>query len=295
MNEGSDEANVPREPWKRLLEDTEDGPPETTDARIRAAARRDLAPRGQRWWLPASLAASFVLAVLIVRSEIGSGGRVALITTERGGDAAMEGRIVDRQEGEQAREPGTSPKAAPARKQAESKEPPESDAYGYADSELGQEDAGVGPRIGGPERELQAATERPEAQIDLDAEGRAEVARERSAAVAPPAAPPAGAAAAAASKEEPQNVAVTGSRAAKQPPSGEPSAWTKPHVAAPVDNLKPVPTGAIATPPTPEAWYAAIEKLRRAGRKAEADRELERLEKAYPGWLEEYLKRQPPP
>ena len=87
---------------------------------------------------------------------------------------------------------------------------------------------------------------------------------------------------------------VTGSRAAKQPPSGEPSAWTKPHVAAPVDNLKPVPTGAIATPPTPEAWYAAIEKLRRAGRKAEADRELERLKKAYPGWLEEYLKRQPP-
>jgi outer membrane protein assembly factor BamD (BamD/ComL family) len=43
---------------------------------------------------------------------------------------------------------------------------------------------------------------------------------------------------------------------------------------------------------TPEAWYAQIEKLRAAGRVEEADRELEQLKKAYPGWLEQYLRKQ---
>ena len=65
MERREDETPFPREPWQKLLADAADGPPETTDARIRAAARRDLAPRGLRWWLPASLAASFVLAVMI--------------------------------------------------------------------------------------------------------------------------------------------------------------------------------------------------------------------------------------
>jgi hypothetical protein len=64
------------------------------------------------------------------------------------------------------------------------------------------------------------------------------------------------------------------------------SAWVQPHVAAP---------GAIAKPPTAEAWYAAIERLRRDGRSAEADRELEALEKAYPGWLEAHGKKQAKP
>lgn len=291
MNERTDEANVPREPWKRLLEDSAEGPPETTDARIRAAARRDLTPRGQRWWLPASLAASFVLAVLIVRSEIGSGGRVAILTTERGGDAAMSGRIVDREEGPQAREPGESPKAAAAPNERRQRETAEPDVYGYADSELGQESAGTGPLVGGPERELQSATERPEERIDLGESSEAHAPRAR--AQAPPAAPPA---AAAAQGADTSDVVVTGSRAAKEPPaSSEPSAWTKPHVAAPVDNVKPAPAGTLARPPTPEAWYAAIEKLRREGRKAQAERELERLKEAYPGWLEEYLRQQAPP
>lgn len=298
MNEKTDEANVPREPWKRLLEDSADGPPETTDARIRAAARRDLAPRGQRWWLPASLAASFVLAVLIVRSEIGSGGRVAILTTERGGEEAMAGRIVDREEGPQAREPGESPKAAATPEARKQREPAEPDVYGYADSELGEESAGTGPRVGGPERELQSATELPEERIDLDDSSEANAARPRA---QPPAAAARAAAAADAARGVSQggdvsDVVVTGSRAAKEPPaSSEPSAWTKPHVAAPVDNVKPAPSGALAKPPTPEAWYAAIEKLRREGRKAQAERELERLKEAYPGWLEEYLRQQPPP
>jgi outer membrane protein assembly factor BamD (BamD/ComL family) len=47
-----------------------------------------------------------------------------------------------------------------------------------------------------------------------------------------------------------------------------------------------------ATPArTPEVWYSEIEKLRAAGRIEEADRELERLKKAYPGWLEQYLEK----
>jgi hypothetical protein len=42
-----------------------------TDARIRAAARRALAPRPSRWWLPASLAASVLLAVMLVQWQYG--------------------------------------------------------------------------------------------------------------------------------------------------------------------------------------------------------------------------------
>jgi hypothetical protein len=277
MNEREDEANVPREPWKRLLEDGADGPPETTDARIRAAARRDLAPRGQRWWLPASLAASFVLAVLIVRSEIGSGGRVPVFTTERGGDEAMDARIIDRNEGEQAREPGPAPAAAPRRADKQ-REETESDEYGYQDSELGQEAAGTGPLVGGPERELKAASEMPEERIAIDQ--------------------PAAAAQAAKAKENPDlgNVVVTGPSKREQPQEAPApsSPWTPPHVAAPVDNAQPT-ARAVAVKPPPEEWYAAIEKLRREGKTAEAERELERLRKSYPGWLEEYLKRSKPP
>ncbi|MGH8203264.1 MAG: hypothetical protein ACREST_01560, partial [Steroidobacteraceae bacterium] len=43
---------------------------------------------------------------------------------------------------------------------------------------------------------------------------------------------------------------------------------------------------------SPEDWYAEIEKLRAEGRVEEADRELERLEKAYPGWLKKQLEKQ---
>lgn len=287
MNDRANEANVPREPWKRLLEDSAAGPPETTDARIRAAARRDLVPRGQRWWLPASLAASFVLAVLIVRSEIGSGGRVLIPASEQGGNEAMDARLIERGEGVQAREPGAAP-SAPSRKEPDQRQKQEPDVYGYADSEMGSEDAGASPLVGGPEREIEAASEMPEERIQFDraaseaAARTAPAAAAKAPAAAPAAAAPAGASGAAA--------AVAAPRSAEGA-----SPWTPTHVAAPVDNVKPQPTGALAELPTPEAWYAAIEKLRREGRTAEAERELERLKKAYPGWLEERLKRPPPP
>lgn len=63
---------IAREAWQRLLGSPDDGPPETTDARIRAAARRALAPGGRRWLLPVSLAASFVLAVMVAQLQFGA-------------------------------------------------------------------------------------------------------------------------------------------------------------------------------------------------------------------------------
>ena len=58
----------------------------------------------------------------------------------------------------------------------------------------------------------------------------------------------------------------------------------------------PLATTLIKPPPfekTPETWYAYIEKLRAQGKVEEADRQLARLEKAHPGWLERYLRDSP--
>jgi len=258
MNEKDDEAPFPREPWQRLLEDSSGGPQETTDARIRAAARRDLAPRGHRWWLPASLAASLVLAVVLVRSELGSGGRVHFIPSADTGDAAMQGRIVDRHEGEQAREPGRSP-TAPAARTDKPREEAESDVYGYADSEAGQEEAGTGPRVGGPEHELRSASEAPEEHMPLES-----------------------------SPERPHL-----STAAEPAPAAAPTAALQKAAVPSVkdeDKEQSAMAGLTAQKPTPEVWYAAIEKLRAEGRIQDADRELEALKKAYPDWLEQHLK-----
>jgi hypothetical protein len=228
-----DEMPFDREPWKRLLAGTADAPPETTDARIRAAARRDLAPRGHRWWLPASLAASFVLAVFVVQSQLGK-VRVPVATeSETGAGGAMEARIIDREESKEMREPGRAATAPSTRAKSEQRPEP-AEEYGYEDAELAADSAGTGPRVGGPERELRAASESPD---DL-----------------PAAAPP------------------------------DTAARASPHAAESQDS-----TRAAARVRTPEDWYAEIEELRAEGRTEEADRELLRLEKAYPGWLAQYL------
>jgi hypothetical protein len=60
---------VDRAAWRRALEREGGEPPRATDARIRAEARRALEPRTGRWWLPASLAASLVLAVMMVQVQ----------------------------------------------------------------------------------------------------------------------------------------------------------------------------------------------------------------------------------
>lgn len=56
-----------REPWRRLLRAGSGDPSRVIDRRILTQARRAIEPRAARWWLPASLAASLLLAVLIAR------------------------------------------------------------------------------------------------------------------------------------------------------------------------------------------------------------------------------------
>jgi hypothetical protein len=228
MERPDDEAPLAREPWHRLLGGTADGPSETTDARIRAHARRALTPRGRRWWLPASLAASFVLAVLIAQSQFGTIRRAPMTESDRTGGAAMEARISDRDESPESREIGATPAAAaPSRKTTTRQESGPED-YGDPDAQTGSDEAGVAPVVGGPERDVQAASELAD----------------------------------------------------------------RPAVATPA--MMEASAAAQASTPTPEDWYAAIEKLRAEGRIEEAERELERLRKAWPGWLEqqaEYLKR----
>jgi hypothetical protein len=256
MDEKDSEAPFPREPWKRLLEDSSDGPPETTDARIRAAARRGIVPGGRRWWLPASLAASFVLAVLIAQSQLGSIRSPVLTESDSGTDAAGEDRILKGERADAPRQSGKAP-AAPSRRAAPALEDEQVEEPGDAGSEFAADAAGAGPRVGGPEHELKVSSEMPEE------------------------APAASAPAPAASAEN-----------ATEPFPAADSARES-SVAHP--ELQGVTTSVTsAKQRTPEAWYAEIEELRRLGQVEEANRELERLQKAYPGWLERYLKDRAP-
>lgn len=274
MDEKDDPTPFPREPWQKLLEAASDGPAETTDARIRAAARRDLAPRGRRWWLPASLAASFVLAVFVVQSQLGT-VRVPVVTeSDHGAGGAIQTRIIDREEVKEARPAGASPSAA-GKRQSQARDEAQADAYGYLESELAADSAGAGPMIGGPERELMAAMERPQES--------AAAPEPRFVTDLPPLPPAAGEAnagtpgnvAAADSRRRVEEINVTGSRAlSPQTPETPPA------------------TTLIRPPPfekTPETWYAYIERLRAEGKDEEANRQLTRLEKAHPGWLERHL------
>jgi len=69
-----------REPWRRLLGTESDAPAQGVDQLILAEARRAHRPRVARWYLPASLAASLVLAVLIVQWQLADSGAPALVT-----------------------------------------------------------------------------------------------------------------------------------------------------------------------------------------------------------------------
>src|ERR1700741_834835 len=64
-----DEEPIDRDAWRRRLGDA-GAPPAATDFVIRAEARRVLTPRTSRWWLPASLAAAVVLAVLLAQLQV---------------------------------------------------------------------------------------------------------------------------------------------------------------------------------------------------------------------------------
>jgi hypothetical protein len=69
MEPGKDEP-FDRAPWRRLLGAESGAPSRDVDRRILAESRRTLAPHIARWWLPASLAASLLLAVLLVQRQL---------------------------------------------------------------------------------------------------------------------------------------------------------------------------------------------------------------------------------
>ncbi len=158
-------APFPREPWKRLLEDSSDAPPETTDARIRASARKAVTPHAARWWVHAGLAASFVVAVVIAQALFGGGGR----------DPAGESRVViDLLNRPNAISPPPPPEAAAAavRKEAPraAGQAPAIETDDYDESATGElaEIPVDDSRIGGPERERRAASEAPEESFMME-------------------------------------------------------------------------------------------------------------------------------
>ncbi len=69
-----------RTPWRRLLGADSGAPTQDMDRRILAEAGRALTPRVARWWLPASLAASLLLAVLIVQWQLADSGAPTHVT-----------------------------------------------------------------------------------------------------------------------------------------------------------------------------------------------------------------------
>jgi hypothetical protein len=217
---------VDRHAWRRLLENDSDMPSVLTDARIRTAARRALAPRAKRWWLPASLAASLLLAVLVVQWQYGEQGPPAVIS-ESDYAAPPAEDAASRQDAP----------AAPA--------PAERGVPSAVEQPATRESRAAGePSADEAKRELDDLSE-----ITVDA-GR----HREDAAQATPATPGTGV----------TQQSVTGNGAG---------------VVGRLQKSREIL-------PAPEDWYASIEDLRAAGRHEKADRELEQLEAAYPGWLE---------
>ena len=215
-----------------------------------------------------------MLAVFVVQSQFGTMRVPILSEADRGEGGAISAHLIERENADAARPPGQAPAAAGARR-AKAPEAAETDDYGYPDAQIAADSAGTGPRIGGPERELQAAHEMPE---DLPAASP-------SIELPPPATRPPESAAADASPpdgdERFEQIIVTGSEARRADAPQEPPATTR---------IRPPPYEK-----SPEAWYAYIEKLRAQGRNEEADRQLARLEKAHPGWVQRYLRDRPQP
>lgn len=148
------DKNTPfsREPWQRLLQDRADAPSETTDARIRAAARKALSPRAARWWLPASLAASFLLAVLLVQWQYDDSKPPAVVSeSDLAAPAVRESAVTDE-----------------SRVDERTLATPRAEA-GLADEEFAPEPDSPRARIGGPEQDLKAASEVPAEESSEDA------------------------------------------------------------------------------------------------------------------------------
>ena len=78
--EPRNEEPFDREAWRKLLEADSGAPTQDMDRRILAEARRALTQRVARWWLPASLAASVLLAVLIAQWQLADSGAPTPVT-----------------------------------------------------------------------------------------------------------------------------------------------------------------------------------------------------------------------
>ena len=147
--ENDQDPPFPREPWQRLLQVRADAPPEMTDARIRAAARKAVLPRAARWWLPASLAASFLLAVILVQLQIGKDDGPAVVTeSDLAETAPAQAPVATANEAAPPRRKESAPRVAPfERPPAEFAPEPEA-------------------RLGGPEQDLKSASEGIEDDAD---------------------------------------------------------------------------------------------------------------------------------
>jgi len=273
----NEDKPVDREAWRRLLDGDGEGPPELTDARIRAQARRAIAPRTGRWWLPASLAASLLLAVLLVQWQYAGPGAPPAVVSEADVATSPAAHPVPGHQDESLMD-AAPPQPAPPPPDAA---PRRQDRY-LADTPttaITRQDAAQAERDGrfvapAPPVVPPPAIDRP-ATVDTPAGN----------AVAADAAP---APAAERTKKEVSEVVVTGSRVrTSETKSSTPvTAVTPQDVAGRGAGIMGDLQESRETLRPPEEWYAEIEKLRAAGRKREARRELRKLEAAHPGWLE---------
>ncbi len=268
----ADENDTPvdRDAWRGLLARGRDKPSELTDARIRAAARRAVPPRSARWWLPASLAASMLLAVLVVQWQYEARGPAAVLLESDVAAPAVESAPAADAALERLDQP------APM---LESREAPRADAQRKSEIEFYDLDMAPKPL---PPAEVPPAVPPPLIDLPMQDSRSADAVAPNSA-PAPAASAPA--ARAAEREEDVSEIVVTGSRRreAELESTTPVTQVTGQDVGgAALGNLQ---KSREAVRP-PEEWYAEIEKLRAAGKTREAKRELEKLEAAYPGWLE---------
>ena len=226
---------IAREPWQRLLRERYDAPPEVTDARIRAAARRALTPRPSRWWLPASLAASVLLAVMLVQWQYGD-ERAPAYVTESDVAAPMSAAPAAADAGAAAADEPSANAAETVGRTREARQAPAADA------------AVAPPFVPSPPMEPPAYNSMPAASIE---------------------------------RETPMTGITAGAPAQAVAPSAPARAEESSRLGK-LGNLKE----STEAPRDPEQWYEEIEALRAAGRIEDAEAELDRLEAAWPGWLE---------
>ena len=244
-----------REAWRGLLGADTGAPAKEIDRRVLAQARRALAPRIGRWWLPASLAASLLLAVLIVQWQLADVGKptpvaesdvpaapAADMATDRAAVEAMESPAQRREDSANAVSGVPSPLV-----------------------ELPDQESRSTPAEAAPAAAAPVPQSAAESAMSANEDGR--LSRNQTA------------------------VAESASDAAAAATPAPAPAQTEAESGRTLGMLKAKESQAESR--TPEQWYADIEALRTAGRIKEADAELARLKSRYPGWLESHEKKDP--